>query len=104
MAVHSINKKKFEDEIKKEKTVVVKFTAVWCSPCKQLAPIFEEVSKEINAECYEIDVDKEPELAHQYRIMSVPTIIILAKGKERGRINGTFQKKQLKERILSGLS
>ena len=68
-----------------------------------MAPIFKEISEEINIKCYEIDVDKEPELAQKYDIMSVPTIILINQGRETGRINGALPKKQLKERILSGL-
>ena len=61
-------------------TKVLKFSAYWCVPCKQLAPKFKEISENPefkNIQFEEIDVDKNQDLAEKYKIMSVPTTIIL---------------------------
>ena len=62
------------------------FSAKWCAPCKQLAPIMEEVSKTIPVK--KIDVDSESELANSYGIRSVPTVILMKDGSEFKRIIG----------------
>src|SRR3989344_5647377 len=103
MVVHEISTFQLQKEIEEKRKLVIKFTANWCSPCKYLAPIFKEVSDEVNAKCYEIDVDKEPKIAQQWGVLSVPTIVILSQGAESGRINGALPKKQLKERITAAL-
>ena len=104
MTVHEITKEKFEQQITKERECIIKFTASWCSPCKYLAPIFEELSEEIKIPCYEVDVDKEPQLAQQFNILSVPTTVLLKNGKEVVRINGALRKQQLKERLTTRVS
>jgi len=62
------------------------FSAKWCAPCKQLAPIMEEVSKTIPVK--KIDVDSESGLASSYGIRSVPTVILMKDGSEFKRIIG----------------
>ena len=62
------------------------FSAKWCAPCKQLAPIMEEVSKTIPVK--KIDVDSESGLASSYGIRSVPTVILIKDGSEFKRIIG----------------
>lgn len=62
------------------------FSAKWCTPCKQLAPIMEEVSKTIPVK--KIDVDSESGLASSYGIRSVPTVILMKDGSEFKRIIG----------------
>lgn len=100
--VQELNSKEFSQKIEEEKPVIIEYGARWCSPCRALEPTLEELSKETTkAKFYKIDVDKEPELTKKFSIMSVPTIIILKKGKEIARINGYPGKEQLKEKILS---
>ena len=62
------------------------FSAKWCAPCKQLAPIMEQVSKTISVK--KIDVDSESGLASSYGIRSVPTVILMKDGSEFKRIIG----------------
>ena len=80
---------------------VIKFTAEWCAPCKQLAPLFKELSEEIKKFFFEVNVDEEQKLAQLFNILSIPTIVIVRNGKEIGRINGMMPKQQLKEKIMS---
>ncbi|MFH1592766.1 MAG: thioredoxin family protein [Candidatus Woesearchaeota archaeon] len=91
--------KKIKDS---QKPTIIKFGAVWCAPCKALTPVFKELSKEIKkASFYEVNIDAELELAKKFKIMSVPTIIILKKSQETARINGFSNKETLKSTILS---
>ncbi len=66
------------------KPVVVDFWAVWCMPCKKLSPLLEEVAGEFGdrVEIVKINVDEERELAAQYRIMSIPTVMIFKDGQK----------------------
>ncbi len=99
MAVQQLRQQEFEKNTKD--IIIIKFTGDWCYPCKVLAPIYKELSEEINKDFYEVDIDKEPKLVQRFNIMSVPTIIIFKNGKEVFRINGFMPKHQLKEKILS---
>ncbi|MBQ6052897.1 MAG: thioredoxin [Clostridia bacterium] len=73
----------FEEEvIKSEKTVLVDFWATWCGPCRMLAPVIEEISEErTDIKVCKVDVDEEPELAAEYGIQSIPTLIVFKDGK-----------------------
>lgn len=86
----------FETEvINKEGVTLVDFFAVWCGPCKMIAPVLEELSTEMagKANIVKVDIDQHSHLADEYRISSVPTMIIFKDGKEVERIVG-FQPKQ----------
>ncbi|MHC1684448.1 MAG: thioredoxin [Clostridiaceae bacterium] len=86
----------FETEvIKKEGVTLVDFFAVWCGPCKMIAPVLEELSTEMagKANIVKVDIDQQSHLADEYRISSVPTMVIFKDGKEVERIVG-FQPKQ----------
>jgi len=82
-----------------EGTVLVDFYADWCGPCRIQAPIIEEVAEEVKdfAIVGKINVDKERDLARQYSIMSIPTLIIFKEGKVVERISGLTQKQRLVE-------
>ena len=74
-----LNNEDFNEEIK-DKLVLVDFYATWCGPCRMMHPIIEEVAKEENIKVIKIDVDKHDELARNYGIMSIPTIILFQNG------------------------
>lgn len=73
----------FNNEVlNSDKPVLVDFWATWCMPCKMLAPILEDISE--NATDFvvgKVDVDENPELAQQYRVMSIPTLLVFKNGK-----------------------
>lgn len=77
------------------------FWATWCGPCKFMAPIIEELEKDLSGkvEVQKIDVDEQQDLAAKYQVMSIPTYIIEKDGKEVERIIGATTK----ENILSVL-
>ncbi|KAG7884242.1 hypothetical protein KL938_002114 [Ogataea parapolymorpha] len=69
--------------------VVVDFFATWCGPCKMIAPMLEKFSAEYSSfDFYKVDVDELPEIASQYDVTSMPTILFLKDGKEVKRIIG----------------
>lgn len=92
-----ITSQNFEEEVlKSEKTIVIDFWATWCGPCMRQGPIVEELAKE-GYLVGKIDVDKEPELAQQFRIMSIPTLLIFKNGQETQRLVGLTSKEDLKK-------
>lgn len=71
---------------------VVDFYANWCGPCKMFAPIFEEVSNDYDINFIKIDVDNYQDIAREYGVMSIPTIILFKDGKEVKRNTGFMSK------------
>ena len=69
----------FNEEIKKD-LILVDFFANWCGPCKMMHPILEQFNKDNNIEVLKVDVDKFEELAREYGVMSIPTLILFEKG------------------------
>lgn len=96
-----IDRKGFENDVlKSSKLTLVDFFASWCGPCKMLAPILEEIAKENNTfDIVKIDIDEERDLALDYEIEFVPTIIVLKNGHELDRIQGVADKKVILEKI-----
>ena len=88
-----INTDEFNDLVidKKEK-VLVDFYASWCGPCKMLAPILEEISKEVDVQICSVDVDDNFDLAKSYGVMSVPTLILFNNGIDVKRAIGLKNK------------
>lgn len=88
----------FEKEVlKSEKPVLVDFYADWCGPCKMMAPIVEELASELDgkAKVGKINVDENPDIAVEYNVMSIPTLIIFKNGKEEKRLVGLRDKEEL---------
>ena len=81
--VNSITTQEFEEKvIGGEKPALVDFWADWCGPCKMLSPVVDSVSEQLSdkADFYKVNVDEEPELAREYGIMSIPTLILFKDG------------------------
>ena len=57
--------------------IVVDFYAEWCGPCKMLANVMKELEKEIDIDILKVDTDKYPELAREYKVMSIPTVLLM---------------------------
>tara|TARA_B110000285_G_C14962024_1_gene532157 strand:+ start:86 stop:325 length:240 start_codon:yes stop_codon:yes gene_type:complete len=66
------------------------FSAGWCSPCKVLSPIMAQVGQSVSVQ--KIDVDSQPELANQYNVRNIPTVILMASGVEVKRFVGVQTK------------
>lgn len=93
-----INSENFEKEVlNSEKPVLVDFFADWCGPCKMMAPIVEELATELDgkAKVGKINVDENSDIAIEYNVMSIPTLIVFKNGKEEKRLVGVRDKEEL---------
>lgn len=97
MAVLHLTKENFEQEVLQSKEpVLVDFWATWCGPCQMVGPIVEEVAEEAtNAKVCKVEVDDQPELARQYRVMSIPTLMVFKDGQVVKREVGAKGKAEL---------
>ena len=92
-----ITSENFETEIlKSEKTILIDFWATWCGPCMRQGPVVEELAQE-GYSVGKVDVDQEPGLAQQFKIMSIPTLLIFKDGKEVQRFIGLTPKDTLRK-------
>lgn len=98
MSSITITNSNFEAEVlNSDKTVLIDFWATWCGPCKMLAPTIEEIANENpDIKVVKIDVDQEGELAAQFGVMSIPTLIVM----KNGKITNTSVGLRPKEEIL----
>ena len=82
MKVMHINKDNFHKEVlDSDKPVLLDFFASWCGPCRMVGPILDEIAEEReDIKVCKINIDEQPELAHRYRIMTIPTLMVLKDG------------------------
>lgn len=96
-----LNEQNFEQEVlQSDKPVLVDFWAPWCGPCRQMAPVVEELANEmLEVKIAKLNVDEAGGIAGQYNIMSIPTFLIFKNGAVVDQMVGGVAKEVLKERL-----
>ncbi len=97
-----LDEKNFNDEVMNSPLpVLVDFWAEWCGPCRMVAPIVEELSKDLagKMKVAKVNVDEAQELAAKFGIMSIPTLLVFSKGKVVSQIVGAMPKDQLLAKV-----
>ena len=83
-------------------TVLVKFEATWCGPCKAYTPTYKEFAAENeNVKCFAVDCQDDPDLAADFEIKSIPVTILFKDGEEVKRLSGKLSKDQLKDLVAN---
>ncbi len=103
MAELTITKENFDTEVlQSDKPVLVDFWAAWCGPCKMLAPVIAELSEELegSVKVGKVNVDEQNELAREFGIMSIPTLLVFKNGKVVNQTVGVQSKEQIKNILL----
>lgn len=97
MSAINIDKTNFKNEVMdSDKTVLLDFWASWCGPCRMVAPVVEEIAKEHpDIKVGKVNVDEQPELARQFNIMSIPTLVVMKNGKIVNQAVGARPKQQI---------
>ena len=100
MSVMHITKANFDEVVSAGKPVLLDFWATWCGPCRMIAPIVEEIAAEREDVIVgKVNVDEEMELAIQFGIISIPTLIVLKNGEQAGKIVGYVPKEKILEML-----
>ena len=97
MSVTNINKNNFRNEVlNSEKPVLLDFWASWCGPCRMVSPIVDEIAAERgDIKVGKVNVDEQPELAAQFGVMSIPTLVVIKGGKVVNQMVGARPKSQI---------
>ena len=100
MTIHVTSGNYEEEILDSTEPVLIDFYADWCGPCKMLTPVLEKAADELtNVPFYKVDIDEEMELANQYKIMTVPTLLFFKDGKLVFQNSGVISRKQLESML-----
>ena len=97
MSAININKNNIQNEVMNtDKPVLLDFWASWCAPCRMVVPIIEEIASERpDIKVGKINVDEQPELASEFGIMSIPTLVVMKNGKIVQQVSGARPKEAI---------
>ena len=102
MSVIHVSKENFDEIMASDKPVLLDFFANWCGPCRMLSPVIEEIAQEHpEFVICKVNVDEEGELAREFGIMNIPTMIVFKDGQPVGRLSGFRPKSQIVD-LLEG--
>jgi thioredoxin 1 len=102
MAIVNVSDQTFKAEVEGQGTVLVDFWAPWCGPCKMIAPVLEDLDKEVGdkVKIAKVNVDDNPESASRFGVLSIPTLIVFKDGQPVDKIVG-FQPKEALKNVVS---
>ena len=97
MSVINISQTNFAGEVvRSDRPVLLDFWAPWCGPCRMVSPILEEIARErADIKVGKVNVDEQPELASQFGVMSIPTMVVMKNGKVVNQAMGARPKSQI---------
>lgn len=102
--VLTVTKDNFEEVTSSRKVAVIKFGAPWCGPCKMIAPVLNNLSNDMSDVTFgDVNIDEDGDLAQQFNVMSVPTILIFKNGEIAKQSLGFSPENKLKDLILKYL-
>lgn len=103
--VTDLNANTFKETVDSSQLTLVDFWAPWCGPCKAIAPILQEVAQELEGKVQigKVNVDDESEIAAQYNIRAIPTLLLFQDGKTVDQFVGMTNKNELMTRIQAKL-
>ncbi|MDR2681932.1 MAG: thioredoxin [Holosporaceae bacterium] len=95
------NDENFESDVLKKDFVVVDFYADWCGPCRMISPFLEDIQAELKIDIVKVDIDASPDIASNYNIMSIPTLVIFKNGEKISTNVGAASKARIIDWIKS---
>ena len=101
MSIIHVDEKQFKKEIESNDIVLIDFFATWCGPCNKLEKVLEEFSNENeDITILKVNVNEQEELAIQYNIMNIPTLVVLKNGEEYKRSEGLISKNKIMKLLI----
>ncbi len=104
MSAYEINKRNFHKEVLQERgTVMIDFFAPWCMPCRKMSPVVDKIAQEYegSVKVGKVNVEEEPELAREFGVMSIPTLIVMKDGEVKKRSVGLKTKMEVEKMITA---